>query len=125
MIRHLKPRTLFAVHLQAPSTSGGKDWIGSLTAEDEIHTFWGKTGQVNQHAAKKGDHQHLLQLIRAKYHKGYALIDEYRDGSGWRSQAGYELAEDKEPKPKRQTEAATALPSALLRDDTQSLAWDF
>lgn len=125
MIRQLKPRTLFAVHLQSPSVSGGKDWVGSITAEDEIHSFWGKTGQVNQHAAKKGDHPQLLQLIRSKISKGYVRIDEYRDGSGWRSQAGYALAEAQEPKPRNQPEAATARPPALLRDDTQALAWDF
>jgi hypothetical protein len=126
MIPQLEPRTLLAVHLRSPSRSGGKDWVGSITAESEIHTFWGKTGQVNQHAVKKGSHQQLLQLIRSKYAKGYALVDEYRDGSGWSSQAETCRPEGKETNENLANGRRPVIkPPVLLRDDGDTLAWDF
>ena len=46
MIPNLQPNTTYAVHLRAPSTSGGKDWVGSITAQGEVHTYWGRTNQI-------------------------------------------------------------------------------
>ena len=62
MIDNLHPDATYAIHLRAASRSGGKDWVGSLTSQGEIHTYWGKTGHINQHAAKPGD-MHALQRI--------------------------------------------------------------
>src|ERR1039458_3246151 len=58
-IPNLQPGTSYAIHLRAPSSTGGKDWVGSLVNGNEIHTFWGKTGQINQHSDKRGDLEHL------------------------------------------------------------------
>lgn len=66
MIPNLQPNTTYAVHLRAASSSGGKDWVGSVTAQGEIHTYWGKTGQINQHAGKPGDAQTLNNIISQK-----------------------------------------------------------
>ncbi len=119
MIGHLERGTRYAVHLRAPSVSGGKDWIGSLTAAGTIHTFWGKTGQINQHAGKPGDRNLLARLIREKQAKGYRLIDEYHEGNGWRSRPEAPGAD--RPKP----QASAAPPTRLLRDTLDTLAWDF
>ena len=39
--------TQYGIWLRAPSSSGGKDWLGFLT-DREVISQWGKTGQVNQ-----------------------------------------------------------------------------
>ena len=87
MIPNLQPNTTYAAHLRAPSSSGGKDWIGSVTSQREIHTYWGKTGQINQHAAKPGDATNLNRLISQKMNgkDRDTLVDEYMPHIGWKS----------------------------------------
>lgn len=88
MIPHLVPGTTYAVHLRAPSSSGGKDWVGSITSAGEIHTYWGKTGQINQHAAKPGTITALHKIINQKKtgKDNYREVDEFSDQQGWQSQ---------------------------------------
>ena len=88
MIPNLQQDTIYAVHLRAASSSGGKDWVGSVTALGEIHTFWGKTGQIKQHAAKPGDAHTLNKIITQKMQgkDKYAMIDEFSKQQGWQSQ---------------------------------------
>ena len=88
MISNLKPHTTYAIHLRASTASGGKDWVGSVTSQGAIHTYWGKTGMMNQHAAKPGDMNGLLKIINKKMQgkNKYALVDEYTSQQGWNSQ---------------------------------------
>lgn len=86
MILNLKAHTIYAIHLRAASSSGGKDWVGSVTTQGEIHTFWGKTNQINQHAAKPGDLTALRKIISQKQHGKYTQVDEYNPQQGWQSQ---------------------------------------
>lgn len=119
MIGYLEKNTLCAVHLRSPSISGGKDWIGCLTASGELYTFWGKTGSINQQSQKPGSQAQLLKLIKEKQAKGYRIVDEFRNGLGWQSQS----------------ETVTSTPQAitnpsppnqlLVRDSQNTLAWDF
>lgn len=85
-IPNLSPGTVYAIHLRASSVSGGKDWIGSVTGNCEIHTFWGKTGMINQRAAKQGNNLDLQKIIDQKKHKGYTFVDDYTEQKGWSSQ---------------------------------------
>ena len=55
MIPNLQTNTTHAVHLRAATATGSKDWVGSVTSQGELHTYWGKTGHINQHAGKRGD----------------------------------------------------------------------
>ena len=84
----LKPDTSFAVHLRASSSSGGKDWVGSVTVQCELHIYWGKTGQIVQHAAKPGDFDALNKIIMQKIQgkDKYQMVDEYTSQRGWKSQ---------------------------------------
>lgn len=88
MILNLKPQTVFAVHLRADSVSGGKDWVGSVTTDGEIHTYWGRTGQISQHAGKPGDVAALNRIIDQKKSgkDRYQEIDRYTQQYGWESQ---------------------------------------
>lgn len=101
MIPNLQPNTTYAAHLRAPSTSGGKDWVGSFTAQGEIHTYWGKTGQINQHAGKPGDATSLNRLISQKMNgkDKYTLVDEYMPHVGWKSQSSQTQAVSPKAKP--------------------------
>lgn len=87
MIPKLQPNTTFAVHLRAATVTGSKDWIGSVTAQGEIHTYWGKTGHINQHAGKKGDATALNKIISEKVNgpNQYRQVDEYHPRQGWES----------------------------------------
>jgi len=88
MIANLQHDTIYAVHLRAASSSGGKDWVGSVTALGEIHTYWGKTGHIKQHAGKRGDTYTLNKIILQKMQgkDKYNQIDEYSQQQGWQSQ---------------------------------------
>lgn len=88
MIPHLEPNTTYAVHLRASSVSGGKDWVGSLTAQGVIHVFWGRTGQITQRSGKSGDLNALRKIMTQKMQgkDKYSLVDEYNQQHGWQSQ---------------------------------------
>ena len=120
MIPNLQPNTTYAVHLRAASTSGGKDWVGSVTTNGEMHTFWGRTNQINQHAAKPGDMNVLLRLINQKQggKDKYTMVDEYTQQDGWKSQKGQTTAQSP---PKQTTPPVVNWVDA----PTTAIEWDF
>lgn len=124
MIETLSPETVYAIHLRAPSVSGGKDWVGSVTTAGEIHTFWGKTDHVGQSATRPGTLTELKILVISKCAKGYREVDEYRPGFGWLSQIA-----DSSPFPTSPsaTHVGTSREpsSCLLGPSAESLRWDF
>jgi len=122
MIPHLQPNTTYAVHLRASSTSGGKDWVGSVTANGEIHTYWGRTNQINQHAAKPGDITALRKIISQKQHgkDNYIPVDEYTPQYGWQSQ--------KKQTPPPSLPKAPPIPAPVVdwvEAPNASIKWDF
>jgi hypothetical protein len=123
MIPNLQPNTTYAVHLRASSSSGGKDWVGSVTAQGAIHTYWGKTGQINQHAGKPGDAQSLNKIISQKKtgKDKYMQVDEYHQQQGWQSQRKQTSApsQPKAPKP-----VAAPIVDWVEAPNT-SIKWDF
>lgn len=125
MIANLKPQTLFAIHLRAPSSSGGKDWVGSITAQGEIHTFWGKTGNVNQHGAKSGDIVALRRIITQKLNgkDKYVQVDEYHPQQGWQSQR----TQNSRTVAKPAKVAPVTVPIVVWEDELpdSSIRWDF
>ena len=123
MIPNLQLNTTYAIHLRAASSSGGKDWIGSVTAQGEIHTYWGKTGQIIQHAGKPGDAQSLNKIIGQKMNgkDKYIQVDEYHSQQGWQSQRKQTAApsQPKAPKP-------VAAPIVdWVEASNASIKWDF
>lgn len=88
MINNLPTNAIHAVHLRAPSSSGGKDWVGSVTSTGEIHTYWGRTGTINQHASKRGNISELHQIVSSKKsgRDQYVMVDEFDMQHGWHSQ---------------------------------------
>lgn len=123
MIPNLQPNTTYAVHLRAASSSGGKDWVGSVTAQGEIHTYWGKTGQIIQHAGKPGDGPALNKIISQKMHgkDKYTQVDEFHLQQGWQSQRQQTPApsQPKAPKP-------VAAPIVdWVEAPNASIKWDF
>jgi hypothetical protein len=125
MILNLEPQTIYAVHLRAPSSSGGKDWVGSVTSKGEIHTFWGKTGQINQHAAKAGDVSALQKIIDQKMNgkNRYHFVDDYQPQQGWKSQS------NKTQPPPLQSKSPQPAPSPIVDWNNEapiaSIQWDF
>jgi hypothetical protein len=123
MISNLQPNTTYAVHLRASSSSGGKDWVGSVTSQGEIHTYWGKTGQIIQHAGKPGDAQALNKIISQKMigKDKYTQVDEFHPQQGWHSQRKQTPApsQPKAPKP-------VAAPIVdWVEAPNASIKWDF
>ena len=122
MIPNLPVNTIYAIHLRAASSSGGKDWVGVVTAQREIHTYWGRTGQIIQHAAKPGDITALNKIINQKQHgkDQYSLVDEYDPQQGWQSQRKQTPApsQPKVPKPVAPIVDWVEAPNA-------SIKWDF
>lgn len=126
MISNLKPNTVYAVHLRAASSSGGKDWVGSITSQGEIHTYWGKTGQINQRAGKPGDSAVLHKIINQKMQgkDKYALVDEYNPQQGWQSQR--KQTPTPSPPDKPQPAAAPIVDSVDWIDSPNAaIKWDF
>lgn len=75
-----------AVHLRADSVSGGKDWVGAIDNAGNLHSYWGKTGNISNHASKKVYRSSAFyDLVQEKLAKGYKQIDAYTKGSGWES----------------------------------------
>ena len=125
MIPNLQPNTTYAVHLRAVSVSGGKEWVGSVTATGEIHTYWGKTDQINQHAAKPGDLTALNKIIDQKQNgkDRYIQVDTYTQKDGWTSQRK-QSAPPPESKPRPgKSPMPVAEWSKEAPDD--SIKWDF
>lgn len=127
MIPKLQPNTTFAIHLRAATATGSKDWVGSVTTQGEIHTYWGKTGHINQHAGKKGDMAALHQIIAKKVNGSnrYQKVDEYHPRLGWESQRNKTPAATPAPAPKKRTQPppepvfdGKAAPDAAIK-------WDF
>ena len=120
MIPKLQPQTIYAVHLRAVSVSGGKDWVGSVTSHGEIHTYWGQTGRICQHAAKPGDITALNKISTQKTQgkDKYQLVDEYIPEQGWQSQ---------QQRPVIKT--ARSIPAPIVdwnqEAPTTSIQWDF
>ena len=129
MIPNLRPNTTYAVHLRAASLSGGKEWVGSVTATGEIHTYWGRTNQINQHAAKPGDLTALNKIIDQKQNgkDRYSQMDMYTQKDGWTSQRKQKTAappaRNKPPVPSVQAPVPVAEWSEEAPDD--SIKWDF
>lgn len=126
MISNLKPNTVYAVHLRAASASGGKDWVGSITSQGEIHTYWGKTGQINQRAGKPGDSAVLHKIINQKIQgkDKYSLVDEYNPQQGWKSQRTQTPTPS--PPDKSQPAAAPIVESVDWIDSPNAaIKWDF
>lgn len=123
MIPKLKPNTTFAIHLRAATATGSKDWIGSVTSQGEIHTYWGKTGQINQHAGKKGDFAALNQIIDKKVNGAnrYQKVDEYHPRLGWESQRN--SPQQSEPKKRSQTSPEPVFKE--LDAPETAIEWDF
>lgn len=76
--------TQYGIWMRAPSSSGGKDWLGFLT-DREVISQWGKTGQVNQSKVigPAPSRIFLDQKIEEKKAKGYRLVGEWFPGSSW------------------------------------------
>lgn len=123
MIPNLQPNTIYAVHLRAASSSGGKDWVGSITDSNEIHTYWGRTGHINQHAAKPGDFMALQKIISQKMNgkDKYMQVDEYHPQQGWQSQRKQTPApsQPKAPRP------VTTPIVDWVEAPNASIKWDF
>jgi hypothetical protein len=76
--------TQYGIWLRAPSSSGGKDWIGFLT-DRAVISHWGKTGAVIQSRTlfNQPSSADLQRKIDAKRDKGYFVIGVYRADTGW------------------------------------------
>jgi len=121
MIPNLHPNTSYAVHLRASSVSGGKDWVGSVASNNEIHTYWGRTGQISQHAAKPGDMSALNKIIDSKKHgkDSYSPVDEFTPQHGW-------LSQKKETPVQPQPKVKPAAPAVdWIEAPNESINWDF
>ncbi len=121
MIPNLQPNTTYAVHLRASSSSGGKDWVGSVTANNEIHTYWGRTGQIVQHAAKPGDVNALYKIISQKKNgkDKYTQVDEFQQQEGWLSQRKQTSSQHNAPR------SASSPIVDWVEAPTDSINWDF
>lgn len=74
----------YGIWMRAPSSSGGKDWLGFVT-DTGVVSQWGKTGMVLQSKAIS-DRPSVLDLdrkVREKRAKGYQVLGEYHPGRGW------------------------------------------
>ena len=124
MIPNLQTNTTYAVHLRAATATGSKDWVGSVTSQGELHTYWGKTGHINQHAGKRGDLTALNGIVSQKVNgeNQYRQVDEYTPHQGWQSQRTQ--AAPPPPKPK-----APPAPAPLVDWNREapdaSIKWDF
>lgn len=122
MIPNLPQNTTYAVHLRAASSSGGKDWVGSITDSNEIHTYWGRTCHINQHSAKPGDFMALQKIISQKMNgkDKYIQFDEYHRQQGWQSQRKHS------PQPVPPKVKPVSAPSVdWVEAPVNSINWDF
>lgn len=98
--------TRYGIWMRAPSSSGGKDWLGFLT-DREVISQWGKTGQVNQSKVigPAPSRTFLDEKIEEKKGKGYRLVGEWFPGSGWSHQR-----QSSQPDPSRNTKQPSSTP---------------
>lgn len=101
--------TQYGIWLRAPSSSGGKDWLGFLTDKDVI-SQWGKTGQVNQSKtiSDRPSRIDLDKKIEEKKGKGYRLVGEWFPGSGWSHQR--QAPPPSPPEPPQRSRPASSTP---------------
>ena len=92
--------TEYGIHLRAPTPSGGKEWVGTVTG-NVITTYWGKSGASKNSASKTGDRSKLDSIIAEKLAKGYVQIDEYSFISGWDSEQKTSAPSQRQPPPTR------------------------
>lgn len=118
-----------AIHLHAPTASGGKDWVGAITHDPNYGgKLWvvnGKTKEVlsggGQGRAVKapGTEQALAKAVRDKLNsgEGYTIVDEYEARCGWHSQLQQQgqtsSAAPVKPAP-RTTQPPAAVPLKIL-----------
>jgi len=127
MIANLQANTTYAVHLRAASSSGGKDWVGSVTANGEIHSYWGRTGQIHQHAAKPGDRNALLKLVTQKQtgKDRYYVVDQYDSQQGWSSLTKQNVPPPHQQNSKPEQKPATEPVVDWVEAPDDSINWDF
>jgi len=123
MIPNLQSNTTSAVHLRAASVSGGKDWVGSVTSQGEIHTYWGRTGHIVQHAVKKGDVNDLNRIITKKTtgKDKYVVVDTYTPKLGWQGPR----TQTAPAKPSPAVSPAAAIVDWSNEAPEVSIKWDF
>ena len=120
--------TQYGIWLRAPSSSGGKDWLGFLT-DREVISQWGKTGQVNQSKTigPAPSRIFLDQKIEEKKGKGYRLVGEWFPGSGWSHQHQSPPVTPPDPPPRnRPTNSTPPLSSKVMKEwlsDQNSDQW--
>jgi len=101
--------TQYGIWMRAPSSSGGKDWLGFLT-DREVISQWGKSGQVNQSKtiSDRPSRIDLDRKIEEKKGKGYRLVGEWFPDSGWSHQR--QTAPVTPPDSPRNTRPASSTP---------------
>ena len=120
--------TQYGIWLRAPSSSGGKDWLGFLT-DREVISQWGKTGQVNQSKTigPAPSRIFLDQKIEEKKGKGYRLVGEWFPGSGWSHQRQTQpVTPPDPPQQNRPTNSTPPLASQVMSEwlsDQNSDQW--
>lgn len=100
--------TQYGIWLRAPSSSGGKDWLGFLT-DREVISQWGKTGQVNQSKtiSDRPSRIDLDKKIEEKKGKGYRLVGEWLPGSSWSHQRQTQPVTPPNPPPRNRPASST------------------
>jgi hypothetical protein len=120
--------TQYGIWLRAPSSSGGKDWLGFLT-DREVISQWGKTGQVNQNKVICPAPSRIIldQKIDEKKGKGYLVVGEWFPGSGWSNQRQSPPVMPPEPQQRnRPTNSTPPLSSKVMKEwlsDQNSDQW--
>src|SRR6266568_1923559 len=120
--------TQYGIWMRAPSSSGGKDWLGFLT-DREVISQWGKTGQVNQSKTigPASSRIFLDQKIEEKKGKGYRMVGEWFPGSGWSHQRQTPpVTPPNPPRNNRPTNTTPPLASKVMKEwltDQNSDQW--
>ena len=106
--------------------------MGSLVNGNEIHTFWGKTGQINQHSAKHGNLVDLQKIIDEKKNKGYIFVDDFTPAQGWASAVNQKTSQQPQAANPGPTKPPPKLkPVPILKQsheessDIKPIEWDF
>ncbi|MDX9820295.1 MAG: hypothetical protein RBT20_00020 [Syntrophales bacterium] len=83
----IPPGAVYGVWMRVPSVSGGKDWAVFEIQGGFVETQWGKTGQINQSQRKSfpDPYEALQRLRHSKELKGYSIVAEWDNNSGWTS----------------------------------------